>query len=180
MPGNSTPQNSTYEQRLVQRLLAPKPLPSMVVLVGEPVFRLCEHVNRQCEQPDFSAATPMVTKTESVERYIEASKAVERNIANCVMCLDLPVPTPDVSQLLGLACRASPRLLLVEHTTGDSDESLLDDEQFFAFGFRVVEKIDAGGRRGVLYAYSLSDYKQAPDWLNARFWAHPERFDLQE
>ena len=32
----------------------------------------------------------------------------------------------------------------------------------------------------VLYEYRLRDYKQPPDWLNARFWANPARFDLDE
>lgn len=27
------------------------------------------------------------------------------------------------------------------------------------------------------YVFDLYDYKTTPDWLNSRFWAHPERFD---
>ena len=27
-----------------------------------------------------------------------------------------------------------------------------------------------------LYQFDLATYKQVPDWLNARFWAHPERW----
>ncbi len=27
------------------------------------------------------------------------------------------------------------------------------------------------------YVFDLYDYKPTPDWLNSRFWAHPERFD---
>jgi len=27
-----------------------------------------------------------------------------------------------------------------------------------------------------LFTYDLHDYKQVPDWLNARFWANPEMF----
>lgn len=29
-----------------------------------------------------------------------------------------------------------------------------------------------------LFAYAIDDYKKTPDWLNSRFWAHPERFKL--
>ncbi len=29
------------------------------------------------------------------------------------------------------------------------------------------------------YKYSIIDYKQAPDWLNANDWAHPERWDRE-
>lgn len=28
-----------------------------------------------------------------------------------------------------------------------------------------------------LYRFDLDDYKTTPDWLNPRFWAHPERWD---
>ena len=28
-----------------------------------------------------------------------------------------------------------------------------------------------------LYTYDLAEYKQVPDWLNAKFWANPENFD---
>lgn len=28
-----------------------------------------------------------------------------------------------------------------------------------------------------VYVFDLYDYKPTPDWLNSRFWAHPERFD---
>jgi len=165
-----------YDQRLAKQLLAP--LPGMVVLVGKPVFRLSKELNREASQADYAGAVPLVSETDQVEGYIEACKAVERDISSCVMCLDLPVNTPDPESLLGLACRASPRLLLVEHT-GTSEE-LLADEQFFAHGFRIIEKIEVSGSQRALYAYSLSDYKQAPDWLNARFWAHPERFALTD
>lgn len=30
---------------------------------------------------------------------------------------------------------------------------------------------------GALYQFNLATYKPAPDWLNARYWAHPERWD---
>lgn len=28
-----------------------------------------------------------------------------------------------------------------------------------------------------LWAFDIDDYKAVPDWLNARFWANPERWD---
>ena len=167
-----------YDQRLAERLLSP--LPRMVVLVGEPVFRLEEELNRQCHAPDFSAVIPMVSKTAQVEHYVETSRTVERDSTNCVMCLHLSNDAADPEATLGLACRTSPRLLLVEQSSAHSSDFSLADEHFFAFGFRVVEKCQDAGLHKNLYAYSLRDYKQAPEWLNARFWAHPERFDLPE
>jgi len=57
---------------------------------------------------------------------------------------------------------ANPRLLAVE---------------YFALGFRHQALPEAADSHLSLYAYSLRDYKTQPDWLNAQFWAHPERWD---
>lgn len=167
-----------YDQRLINRLLDPKP--HSVVLIGEPVFRLNVGLNQAVKALENADIVAQISQFESVQQYVEAGKAQERNLAHSVMCLDLPIGTEDPQSLLGLACRASPRLLLIEQTGSESSNFLLADEQFFAFGFRVAEKTEESGLQRALYAYSLSDYKRAPDWLNAKFWAHPERYDLLE
>jgi len=43
-----------------------------------------------------------------------------------------------------------------------------------------VVKSTASSGENRWYEYRLSHYKQAPDWLNARFWANPERFKLDD
>ena len=52
----------------------------------------------------------------------------------------------------------------------------LNRQQLFALGFYGVDI----GRGGQLYAYSLRGYKSVPDWLNAKYWAHPERWNLSD
>ncbi len=65
---------------------------------------------------------------------------------------------------------AAPRILLVARA-----ECALDDDAFRALGF-VRELLDpADGTR--IQTYDLATYKPVPDWLNARFWAHPERWE---
>jgi len=32
----------------------------------------------------------------------------------------------------------------------------------------------------IIYEYQLAEYKRVPDWLNAKYWANPERFDVLE
>ncbi|MEH6564662.1 MAG: DUF6231 family protein [Halopseudomonas sp.] len=40
------------------------------------------------------------------------------------------------------------------------------------------EDVGANHKRTLaLYTYDLADYKQVPDWLNAKYWANPENFD---
>ncbi|MEJ2059278.1 MAG: DUF6231 family protein [Acidihalobacter sp.] len=42
-----------------------------------------------------------------------------------------------------------------------------------AFGLSEVGRSETQ----VLYRYDVSTYKRTPDWLNPRFWAHPELWD---
>ncbi|MCA1979637.1 MAG: DUF6231 family protein [Thiobacillus sp.] len=65
---------------------------------------------------------------------------------------------------------AAPRILLVARS-----DCALDDNAFRALGF-VLDGVDtnAGIR---IQSYDLDTYKPVPDWLNARFWAHPERWE---
>ncbi len=63
----------------------------------------------------------------------------------------------------------SPRLLLVAHEACALDESL-----FRALGFSL--SLDDPASRTRVYYYDLDTYKSVPDWLNSRFWAHPERW----
>lgn len=64
----------------------------------------------------------------------------------------------------------APRLLLVAHA-----DCALDEAAFLALGFELVGRDAAAGVR--LHAFDLDTYKPVPDWLNARFWAHPERWE---
>lgn len=74
---------------------------------------------------------------------------------------------------LGKAVRRFPERLVVSI---DSPEPA--DTAFFAFGFRKLQLEEQGSIR--LFEYCLSEYKQPPDWLNARYWANPDRFDNDE
>src|SRR5512135_2593274 len=50
----------------------------------------------------------------------------------------------------------------------------LGDDSFRSLGF-ALSATDAAANVSV-YDYALATYKAVPDWLNARFWAHPERW----
>ncbi len=90
-----------------------------------------------------------------------------------------------LNQRLGRLCRAFPAGAIVEWVGSDA----VADEQFFAYGFKKLlgKDIELPNENGCdnfllstarCFEYRLSDYKAVPDWLNARFWAHPERFHL--
>ena len=45
---------------------------------------------------------------------------------------------------------------------------------FLALGYETLAADEA--EQIALYQFDLATYKQVPDWLNARYWAHPERW----
>jgi hypothetical protein len=80
----------------------------------------------------------------------------------------------DAAQAQHLISRArlyvAPRILLVVQQGG-----VLDEATFRALGFTLSAADTMEDRR--LYDYDLATYKTVPDWLNARYWAHPERWE---
>ena len=76
----------------------------------------------------------------------------------------------DLEQTLGDACRLFPHQLLVQLQKLPRDWT---PDPLFAFGFRQL-KTSVGS---AVFEFRLSDYKAPPAWLNARFWANPERFE---
>lgn len=50
------------------------------------------------------------------------------------------------------------------------------DTDFFALALSASERFQRDQQVLSLFTYDLHDYKQVPDWLNARFWANPENF----
>lgn len=64
----------------------------------------------------------------------------------------------------------APRILLAAQST-----CALDEATFRALGFTLSFTDPGEGLR--IHDYDLATYKTVPDWLNARHWAHPERWE---
>jgi len=164
------------DRALATQLLSGEP--GKVVLVGKPTFRLQANIDNLLADEAYSAPAPQITQHDSMNQFIDVDGCVSHK---CALCLYLPSDTDDPEKLLGAACRISPGLVLVEHTNTGAGLKLFGDERFFAYGFRRLGQVpEVSGLQRQWYAYSLRDYKQSPEWLNARFWAHPERFDLHD
>lgn len=50
------------------------------------------------------------------------------------------------------------------------------DTDFYSLALQASERFERDGQVLTLFTYDLREYKQVPDWLNARFWANPENF----
>ena len=65
----------------------------------------------------------------------------------------------------------APRILLLARR-----DCALTEEMFIALGFTLSATDTAENAR--IHYYDLDTYKTVPDWLNARHWANPERWQL--
>mgnify|MGYP003409042533 CR=1 FL=1 len=85
-------------------------------------------------------------------------------------CRGLDLRAGDRQQLISQArLYLAPRILLAVQ-----ESCALDEAMFRALGFTLSATDTTENLR--IYDYDLATYKTVPDWLNARFWAHPERW----
>lgn len=63
----------------------------------------------------------------------------------------------------------APRILLAVPS-----DCALDEAAFRSLGFMQTATDPTDSMR--IFHYDLDTYKTVPDWLNARYWAHPERW----
>lgn len=47
---------------------------------------------------------------------------------------------------------------------------------FYALALQVSARFERDEQTLTLFTYDLLDYKQVPDWLNAKYWANPQMF----
>ena len=48
------------------------------------------------------------------------------------------------------------------------------DSEFSAFGLTLLSRDRQGEKTARLFGFDIASYKQTPDWLSPRHWAHPE------
>ncbi|WP_122694243.1 DUF6231 family protein, partial [Pseudomonas viridiflava] len=50
------------------------------------------------------------------------------------------------------------------------------ETDFFSLALQASERFARDEQVLNLFTYDLREYKQVPDWLNAKYWANPENF----
>ncbi|MES2821549.1 MAG: DUF6231 family protein [Pseudomonadota bacterium] len=121
----------------------------------------------------FQAAHPDSRLAQAAPGPLPTELAAQRfDLALLVDCLE-HLPKQTGLQLLGgiRNLNASRLAVLVDLTACDWQET-----DFFALALQASERFQRGGQTLSLFTYDLLDYKQVPDWLNAKFWANPENF----
>ncbi len=58
-----------------------------------------------------------------------------------------------------------------------ADAEIWSHQDMIGHGFSRVSEWKRQDPQSELYRFDIADYKTTPDWLNSRYWAHPELFD---
>lgn len=151
--------------RAIPELLAGLPVGGLV-LIGDTLAPLAESLARHTAAP----AVQCVDEGQGLPEVADDG-------ADWLPVMRVRADDAATDRRLGAACRRYPARLWA---IADDDARL--PVYLFSFGFRrvdaLVETLDDTPL--VLFEFRLHDYKKRPDWLNARYWAHPERFDMTE
>ncbi|PYC24743.1 hypothetical protein DMO17_11805 [Aquipseudomonas alcaligenes] len=121
----------------------------------------------------FQQAHPDALLAQAPAGPLPAELASQRyDLALVVDCLE-HLPKRTALELLGgiRNLNASRLAVLVDLAACNWQET-----DFFALALQASERFRREGQTLTLFTYDLRDYKQVPDWLNAKFWANPENF----
>jgi hypothetical protein len=94
------------------------------------------------------------------------------DLAVVVDCLE-HLPRRDGLQLLGGIRNLNASRIAVLVDLAASGWSTTD---FYSLALQANERFERDGQVLTLFTYDLREYKQVPDWLNAKFWANPQNF----
>lgn len=121
----------------------------------------------------FQDAHPATSVAHAAPGALPADLAAQRfDLALVIDCLE-HLPKREGLQLLGgiRNLNASRIAVLADLTACGWKET-----DFFALALQSSEQFQREEQELTLFTYDLREYKQVPDWLNARFWANPENF----
>ena len=121
----------------------------------------------------FQEAHPQTLLAHAPAGALPADLAAQRyDLALVVDCLE-HLPKRTALELLGgiRNLNASRLAVLVDLAACGWQET-----ELFALALQASESFQREGQTLTLFTYDLRDYKQVPDWLNAKFWANPQNF----
>jgi hypothetical protein len=100
--------------------------------------------------------------------HTDCSLAASNDMAELALAfLDPRIEKEQAIVLIGLLKQKAPVVLIAANT-----DRPMDFNDYLALGMQRLSEADEQARS--LYLFDLHTYKPAPDWLNAKYWAHPE------
>lgn len=121
----------------------------------------------------FCAAHPDCELSHAPAGALPAELAARRyDLALFADCLE-HLPRREAQQLVGGIRNLNSNRLAV---LVDLDAAQAEDTDFYALAMQASERFQRDQQVLTLFTYDLREYKQVPDWLNAKFWANPQNF----
>jgi len=121
----------------------------------------------------FAAAHPRASIDIASPGPLPAELAGKRyDLALLVDCLE-HLEKRDGLQLLGGIRNLNASRIAV---LADKGASQWEDRDFYSLALQTSERFRRDEQVLDLFTYDVRDYKQVPDWLNAKFWANPQNF----
>ena len=149
----------------------------LVALLDSPAAELCV-IGQLSPALQQHLGNAKVHSHDDIQQFLEADASMQPPSVLVLIQADVIDTLP--SQL-GTICQRFPNQVLIElqYDPNDKTAALNFRQACFAMGFRRALNMVSDGSEYQLYEYRLKNYKQAPDWLNSRFWANPERFNIR-
>ena len=121
----------------------------------------------------FKAAHPDTCVAHAAPGALPAELAARRfDLALVVDCLEHLPKQAGLELLGGIRNLNASRIAVLADLTACGWK----ETDFFALALQNSERFQRDEQELNLFTYDLREYKQVPDWLNARFWANPENF----
>ena len=121
----------------------------------------------------FAQTHPEVVVAHAAPGALPAELAAQRfDLALVIDCLE-HLPKREGLELLGGIRNLNASRIAV---LADLSACNWKDTDFFSLALQSSERFQRDEQVLTLFTYDLREYKQVPDWLNARFWANPENF----
>lgn len=155
--------SSRTPQQALAALLA-RYIPQRLLLIGNrelPAIDAFLSVHPECQ---LAHAQPGTLPNELAAQRFDLALVVD--------CLEHIDKRTGLQLLGGIRnLNASRIAVLADLTACDWQET-----DFFALALQASERFERDEQVLHLFTYDLLDYKQVPDWLNAKFWANPKNF----
>ena len=121
----------------------------------------------------FLAAHPACHYAHAPAGELPAELAAQRfDLAIFVDCLEHLNKRSGLQLLAGVRnLNASKLAVLVDLAACDWQLS-----DFYSLALEASERFQRDAQTLTLFTYDVREYKQVPDWLNAKFWANPQLF----
>ncbi|WP_434680165.1 hypothetical protein J3P77_05475 [Pseudomonas sp. R1-18] len=154
--------NRTPQQALAA--LLDRYAPKRLLLIGAQEFPALQA---------FQDAHPETELAQAAPGALPADLAAQRfDLALVVDCLE-HIPKRSGLELLGGIRNLNASRIAV---LADLQACKWQETDFFSLALQASERFARDEQVLTLFTYDLHEYKQVPDWLNARFWANPENF----